>query len=93
VTQESHQVQHTNDPDTPPGTSEAADDDLGVTITVPTSSVTSLNTVDDASHISSLTGTTWMVLTPTDPTEPQTTPTEIIQHQQTPRYMGSQSHE
>jgi hypothetical protein len=42
-------------------------------ITVPTSSVTSPNTVDDASHISSLTGITLMALTPTDPTESQTT--------------------
>jgi hypothetical protein len=93
VTQESHQVQIPNDPDTPPGTSETSDDDLGVTITVPTSSVTNPNTIDDASHISSLTGMTLMALTPTDPTESQTTPTEIIQHQQTPRYTGSQSHE
>jgi hypothetical protein len=92
MTQESHQVQNTDDPENPLGTSEAAVDDLEVTITVPTSSVASPNTVDDASHISSLTGTTLMALTPTDPTKSQTTPNEIIQHQ-TPQFTGSQRHE
>jgi hypothetical protein len=93
VTQESHQVQNTDDPYTPPGTPEAAPGDaLGVTITVPTSSVTHPNPVDDASNTSSLTGTTLMALTPTDPTESQTTPTKSIQHP-SPRYTGSQHHE
>jgi hypothetical protein len=86
ATQESHQVQHTDNSDTPPGNSEAAVHDLAVMITVPISS-------DDASNTSSLTGTTLMALTPTDPTKSQTTPTEIIQYQQTLRYMGSQHHE
>jgi hypothetical protein len=70
VTQDSHQVQNTDDPDISPGNSEATPGDaLGVTITVPTSSVTHPNPVDDASNTSSLTGTTLMALTPTDPTK------------------------
>jgi hypothetical protein len=75
VSQDLHQVQNTDNPDTP-----APGDALGVTITVPTSSVTHPNPVDDASNTSSLTGTTLMALTPTDPTKSQTTSTKTIQH-------------
>jgi hypothetical protein len=94
VTQDLHQVQTTDDPeDTPHGTSEnATGDALGVTITVPTSSVTHPNPVDDASNTSSLTGTTLMAVTLTDPMKSQTTPTKTIQHP-SPQYTGSQRHE
>jgi hypothetical protein len=96
VSQDSHPVQNTADPDTPPGTPgtpEAAPGDaLRVTITVPTSSVAHPKPVDDASNTSSLTGTTLMALIPTDTTKSQTTPTKTIQHP-SPRYTGSQRHE
>jgi hypothetical protein len=72
-----HQDRNTDNFESPSGTSEATPgDDLGLTITVPTSSVTHLNPVNYASNTSSLTGTT-----PTDPMKSQTTPTKTIQHQ------------